>query len=48
MRKTLVEICGEETASAWCYVSGPNAFISAAEQACGEIRGLEMFAARWD
>ncbi|SMY21351.1 unnamed protein product [Zymoseptoria tritici ST99CH_1A5] len=47
VRTALVDICGEKTSSAWCYISGPNAFISAAERACNQVGGLEMFAARW-
>ena len=48
MNQALPEILGEEGGSSWCYISGPGGFISAAEQACGKVKGLTWFAARWD
>ena len=32
----------------WAYISGPNAFIIGAEDACKKIPGLEYYGARWD
>ena len=46
--KALMEICGNEGGDSWCYISSPNGFIAAAEQACSQIEGLAWFAARWD
>ncbi|MCJ1310719.1 hypothetical protein MMC25_004385 [Agyrium rufum] len=48
MSRILKEVCGESGGTTWCYLSGPSGFISAAEQACGQIEGLSWFAARWD
>nr|POE63036.1 ferric reduction oxidase 4 [Quercus suber] len=46
--KTLNEVCGPFGSETWCYISGPNGFITAAEQACNRIVGLTWFSARWD
>lgn len=37
-------------ASTWVYISGPNAFIKAGEEACRERkgRGVDYYGARWD
>lgn len=34
----------------WVYISGPNAFISAGEEACKarEAEGVDSYGARWD
>ena len=48
MAKVLGEICGDEGGDSWCYISGPNGFLSAAEQACSKTEGLAWFAASWD
>lgn len=59
MSQLLTDVCredkeqrrgGEEAEGddAWCYISGPNGFIDAAERACRQVRGLTSFAARWD
>ena len=45
--QALTEICGQGRDS-WCYISGPNGFISAAERSCQKIKHLTWFAARWD
>nr|POE92359.1 ferric reduction oxidase 2 [Quercus suber] len=37
MTKTLKEICGDHGDDTWCYISGPNGFITAAEQACSKV-----------
>ena len=34
--------------SMWVYISGPNQFIAAAEEACKATPGVEWYAARWD
>jgi len=47
VNETLTEICAEKPTSTWVYISGPDAFISAAEKACREIAGLDYFGARW-
>ena len=47
MRKELRQICGDDGRDSWCYISGPDGFISAAEQACSHVNGLTWFAAKW-
>lgn len=32
----------------WVYISGPKAYIRAAEEACREVGGVDVFAASWD
>lgn len=41
---------GSEERSLWVYISGPNAFIAAGEEACKarQGRGVEWYGARWD
>ena len=39
---------GGQGRDSWCYISGPNGFIDAAERACRQVPGLTTFAARWD
>ena len=49
MSQALEEICGHEGGvDSWCYISGPNGFIKSAEEACGKVKELQWFAARWD
>ena len=48
MSEALMGICGDKGRDCWCYISGPNGFISAAEQSCSQIKSLNWFAARWD
>ncbi|EME45225.1 hypothetical protein DOTSEDRAFT_79293 [Dothistroma septosporum NZE10] len=43
----LKQICADDGKSSWCYISGPNGFISAAEKSCQTVKGLTWFAARW-
>lgn len=47
MNATLREICAEQPGSTWAYISGPTAFVTAGEEACQGIDGLEYFGARW-
>lgn len=39
-----------ETSKSWVYISGPNAFIEAGEEACRarHSRGVDCYGARWD
>ena len=32
----------------WVYISGPNNFIAAAEEACKKVAGLQYYGARWE
>lgn len=58
MPQILAEICGDgkdgeaggggQGDDTWCYISGPNGFLDAAERACRQVHGLTTFAARWD
>ncbi|KAK4623711.1 hypothetical protein CLAFUW4_05501 [Fulvia fulva] len=47
VKAALARICSDDSSSAWCYISGPNGFISAAEKSCQTVEGLTWFAARW-
>ena len=40
-------ICEENPGSMWVYISGPNAFIAAAEEACKQVPGVDYYGARW-
>jgi hypothetical protein len=47
--EVLAEFVGEKgTGKCWVYISGPNAFIKGAEDACKKVSGLEYYGARWD
>ena len=49
MNKTLSSIVDESPGdSVWVYLSGPNRFIEAGEQACQALSGVAWYAARWD
>ena len=31
----------------WAYISGPKAFVTAGEEACRSVGGVDFFAAGW-
>ncbi len=49
MYNTLSSIQSREPeGSMWAYLSGPNRFIEAGEDACKATTGIDWYAARWD
>lgn len=49
MRRTLTEIQSEDPSGrTWVYISGPRPFITAGEEACKAVGGVDCFAASWD
>lgn len=40
-------ICKENPGSVWVYISGQDAFIAAAEEACKMVSAVEYYGARW-
>lgn len=49
MGRTLAEIQTEDPSGrTWVYISGPKPFITAGEEACRTVGGVECFAASWD
>lgn len=51
LRHTLSEIQSQDSppgGRTWVYISGPKAFITAGEEACRAVGGVDCFAASWD
>ena len=49
MRRTLAEIQNQDPSGrTWVYISGPKAFITAGDEACKAVGGVDSFLASWE